>query len=221
MKYIFDLDNSLYPDPKNKYARYEIAAAKAALNCGVPIQEEQARVLAAQSYQDHGSELTVFINDYGIDPALITEVYHEEAFKIFEEEIGTSDELRDAFNAIAPGDKVILTHSTTQWALPVIKRLGIDANIDPNNILALDDPRIQFKRKDADIEPFEVALQLLGARAEEVTMVDDVADNHIIPHQMGMHTLLIHWKDQDDANAPEHVQNQAHNPAQYIRRHLP
>lgn len=221
MKYIFDLDNSLYPDPKNKYARYEIAAARAALNCGVPLSYEQAHAKAGQSYKDHGSELTVFINEYGIDSSHITEVYHEEAFKIFEEEIATSDELRDAFNAIAPGDKVILTHSTTHWALPVIKRLGIDANIDPDHILALDDPRIQFKRKDADIEPFEVALQLLGAKPEEVTMVDDVADNHIIPHQMGMHTLLIHWNEEGDVSAPEHVKSQAHNPAQYIRRHLP
>lgn len=206
-KYIFDLDNLLYRDPADKYTKYQDAAAHTAIRCGVDLPFEQVHKLAGDSFKDHGSELTVFAEEFGIDYALLCETYHDEALRIFEPEIVALQELTDKFNEIAAEDKVVLTHSTSHWAIPVMKKIGIYDSTNPDHILAQDDPRINFKRKDEDKEPFEVALQLLGCEAKDAVMFDDTADNLVIPDLMGMETVFVHWgKERDPAPKGTQIQ---------------
>jgi len=85
-----------------------------------------------------------------------------------------------------PGRKLVLTNGSTDHADKVLQRLGIDAHFEAVfDIIAADlepKPAPQTYQKflrDHDVDPLKAA------------MFEDLARNLVIPHQLGMTTVLV------------------------------
>ena len=65
---IADLDGTLYPFPENKNDIFSDSVARAACNLGFDGGYEKARALASASWRKYGSEIAVFVEEYGMDP---------------------------------------------------------------------------------------------------------------------------------------------------------
>jgi len=220
LKYVFDLDHTLYPDPADKLERYKKAAARAAVHLGAPLSLGEAEELAAASFKENGSELTVFMERYNIEYGPLTKAYHHFAVEEFADGIRLDPALKDVFNAIAADDKVVLTHSTSEWAWPILEKLGMTETLHQSHVLTQDHPDIEYARKDRSEKPFRAAMALLGSVPGDTAMFDDVAANLEIPHRLGMRTVLVHWG-KSAAELPAHVHQQTENVASFFQRLKP
>jgi len=207
LKHIFDLDHTLYPDPADKYERYARANQRALADMNVTMDFETVKRLGTQSFKERGDQLLVFVEDYGLDYAVLNKLYHGYAVEEFKDGITLKPSIRDYFNQIAKEDKVILTHATSDWAHSILQGLGMADNLYAEHVLAQDHPSINYIRKDDMLngeQIFRTALEVLQARAEDTVMYEDVAANLIIPKKLGMKTVLVHWGAAPDRKA-DHV----------------
>ncbi len=215
LKYIFDLDHCLYQDASDKAERYAIAAAKAAIEMGAPLEFEAARLMAAGSFRAHRSELVVFERDFGLDHRQFVKRYHHHALAEFTGTFTSVPRVRDAFNVIAAADKLVLTHSTSEWAGAVLAELGMMENMHESHILYQDHPLVDFRSKSRSEDLFEDVFDFLECSASDVVMFDDLDSNLAIPYRKGATTVLVHWG-KAASPAPAHVTRQVVDIAEYF-----
>ncbi|MCB9990257.1 MAG: haloacid dehalogenase [Rhodospirillales bacterium] len=210
---IWDLDNTLYRFDHDFVQACHIAAARAALKGGVPMNMEQAVAYSERSYLERGHSYFLFVENFEVNELSIHLDFHD---FIDETIIKKSKDLADLF--VRSGlQHILVTHGSRRWAHKALLHLGLDRFFPPERIIPAEE--IDFARKHASRVPFEKALQILDLPEAHVAVVEDMADNLLIPHEMGLSTILVHYGRVPDP-MPDHIDYAYNNAAEFLKQSL-
>lgn len=179
--WVFDLDNTLYPADSNLFAQMDVKMQEfIAKYLGVP--QAYARHLQKNYYRQFGTTLAGMMSVHKMEPTDFLEYVHDLDLA----NVPENPRLSDAIDRL-PGRKLIFTAGSRKHAENVAGKIGIlDHFEDIMDIV------------DADFHPKEQAgaydlfLKKHGVTATEAAMFEDMPHNLVVPHTLGMKTVLVY-----------------------------
>lgn len=207
---IWDLDNTLYRFEGDFEQLCHVAAAKAVIKGGVAMTHEQAMEVCLQSYDLYGHSYRLFLERYEIDRVQV----HFDFHTFIDEKL-----IRRELELIALFEKThlrhaLVTHASGEWAARALSQIGLKEFFPDEMIISAE--AIDFQRKSESRAPFEKALALLGLPPSHVVVVEDLAENLRIPHEIGLATVLVHYGRPPEP-MPSHVQLDCNNAAEFLK----
>jgi putative hydrolase of the HAD superfamily len=212
--WIFDLDNTLYPSECNLFAQVDQRMGEfISKELGLPFA--QARHLQKAYYKQFGTTLTGLMKIHKMPPGPFLEYVHD----IDLAGLHAHPELAAAIRAL-PGRRLIFTNGSRRHAERVAEKLGVlDLFEDICDIEAC-----EYWSK-PQVEAFDRMVRRHGVTAREAAMFEDMPPNLVVPHTLGMTTVLVrstyidhpaHTKAKSWATPPEHVHHMTDNLAGFL-----
>jgi putative hydrolase of the HAD superfamily len=178
--WVFDLDNTLYPHHVNLWQQVDKRIGEF-ISTYLKIPEAEARVIQKDYYRRFGTSMRGMMTEHGVR----ADDYLAYVHQIDHSPLEPNPDMGAAI-ARLPGRKLILTNGSTDHAAKVLQRIGIGDHFEAVfDIIAADlepKPAPQTYHKflrDHDVDPTRAA------------MFEDLARNLVIPHQLGMTTVLV------------------------------
>jgi putative hydrolase of the HAD superfamily len=201
--WIFDLDNTLYPHEAQLWPQVdERITLFIAEFFGLDLMS--ARALQKFYYTRYGTTLKGLMDEHAIEPEDFLSFAHDIDLSLLDPDPA----LGLAIEAL-PGRKLILTNGSRRHAENVAGRLGIRDHFEEIfDIVAAD-----FVPK-PEARTYERFLEAHAVDPKSAAMFEDLAKNLVVPHALGMQTVLVLPKVPDpfrDAHEQEAVE------APYIR----
>ena len=160
--WVFDLDNTLYPHHVNLWHQVDARIGEFIGNY-LKLPADEARRIQKDYYRRYGTSMRCMMTEHGVSADDYLAYVHQIDHSPLE-----PNPAMGAAIAKLPGRKLILTNGSTDHAAKVLERLGIGSHFDAVfDIIA------------AELEPKSSA------------MFEDLARNLVIPHQLGMTTVLV------------------------------
>lgn len=223
---IFDLDHTLYSlahASESMFVRATIEAAlELAAEIGDPLTRPEAEAMLKHAPEWARADVQKLVRERGYNEARLFEIFNRHAFAEVSSAmaLGRDPALHDALLPFA-GKAVIVTHSSRYWAENAVKLLGIEDIFPPECIVALDDPAVNFRGKHESTAPYDAALRILDLPPEKVAVVEDTSKNLVIPHDMGMTTVLLTWNKKVDRADHPHVDQFHRTAADFVQSITP
>ena len=178
--WVFDLDNTLYPHHVNLWQQVDQRIGEF-ISAYLKIPAEEARVIQKDYYRRYGTSMRGMMTEHGV---------HADDYLAYVHQIDHSplepNPAMGAAIARLPGRKLILTNGSTDHAEAVLNRLALAAHFEAVfDIIA------------ADLEPKPAAqtyhkfLRDHDVDASKAAMFEDLARNLVVPHRLGMTTVLV------------------------------
>ncbi len=170
--WVFDLDNTLYPHHVNLWQQVDARIGEF-VSAWLKVSASEARRIQKDYYLRYGTTMRGMMTEHGVR----ADDYLAYVHKIDHSPLQPNPAMGAAI-AKLPGRKLILTNGSTAHANKVLQRLVFDiiaAELEPK-------PAPQTYQKFLtlhDVDP-------LGS-----AMFEDLARNLIVPHQLGMTTVLV------------------------------
>ena len=205
--WIFDLDNTLYPSEARVWPQVDERITLYIMGL-FGLDGLSARALQKFFYHRYGTTLRALMNEYGVDEDEFLDFAHD----IDHSGIELNPLLGEAIEKL-PGRKLILTNGSRKHAETVAMKLGIyDHFEDVFDIVAAD-----YVPK-PDRRAYERFLDKHVVDPAKAAMFEDIAKNLVVPHDLGMTTILVIPKtidpfretfEQEAAEAPhiDHITN--------------
>lgn len=178
--WVFDLDNTLYPHHVNLWQQVDARIGEF-ISTFLNISAADARVLQKDYYRRYGTSMRGMMTEHGVR----ADDYLAYVHKIDHSPLEPNPAMGAAI-ARLPGRKLILTNGSTDHAGAVLDRLGISEQFEAVfDIIA------------ADLEPkpapqtYQKFLGMHGVNPAKSAMFEDLARNLVVPHELGMTTVLI------------------------------
>jgi putative hydrolase of the HAD superfamily len=178
--WVFDLDNTLYPHHVNLWQQVDQRIGEF-IAAYLKISEEKARVIQKDYYRRYGTSMRGMMTEHGVRADDYLAYVHQIDHSPLE-----PNPAMGAAIAGLPGRKLILTNGSTDHAEAVLKRLGIGEHFEAVfDIIA------------ANLEPkpaprtYRKFLGDHGVDAGKAAMFEDLARNLVVPHELGMTTVLV------------------------------
>lgn len=158
---------------------------------------DELKEIGLRSFYDHGTG-TGFLRQYGIPEHISHALYHAYC----PDDIVIADpQLRVSFAPVASAiSHAIYTHAHGSWARRVLEIQGLSEFYPDTHIVSLE--KIAFARKDHVPDGFQHCASLLQCAFHEIAMIEDTPNCLRIPKELGMTTILI--TDKPD-NQPTHI----------------
>ena len=178
--WVFDLDNTLYPHHLNLWQQVDARIGEF-VSAWLSVSAEEARLIQKEYYKHYGTTMRGMMTEHGV---------HADDYLAYVHRIDHSplqpNPAMGAAIAKLPGRKLILTNGSVDHADAVLSRLGLVGHFDAVfDIIAADlepKPAPQTYQKflrDHAVDPMTSA------------MFEDLARNLVVPHQLGMTTVLV------------------------------
>ena len=178
--WVFDLDNTLYPHHVNLWQQVDVRIGEF-VSAWLKISADEARRIQKDYYRRYGTTMRGMMTEHGV---------HADDYLAYVHQIDHSplqpNPAMGAAIAKLPGRKLILTNGSTDHADKVLERLGIGAHFEAVfDIIA------------AGLEPkpaprtYQKFLRDHGVDPTRSAMFEDLARNLVVPHQLGMTTVLV------------------------------
>src|ERR1700736_1934992 len=178
--WVFDLDNTLYPHHVNLWQQVDARIGEF-ISAYLKIPADEARRIQKDYYRRYGTSMRGMMTEHGVRADDYLAYVHQIDHSPLE-----PNPAMGAAIAKLPGRKLILTNGSTDHADKVLERLrlrspfsgGVDiiaAELEPK-------PAPQTYRRFLDrhhVDPTRAA------------MFEDLARNLVVPHQLGMTTVLV------------------------------
>ncbi len=178
--WVFDLDNTLYPHEARVWPQVD-ARITLFLSDLFGLDGLSARALQKYFYQRYGTTLKGLMQENGV---------RADDFLDFVHHIDLADLLPDPAlgEAIAalPGRKLIYTNGTRKHAENVAGKLGILDRFD--GLFGITEGGFIPKPEKA---AFDLFFKAFGVEPSRAAMFEDIEKNLVVPHDMGMKTVLI------------------------------
>jgi putative hydrolase of the HAD superfamily len=178
--WVFDLDNTLYPHHVNLWQQVD-ARIGAFVAAWLKVSPEQARKIQKDYYLRYGTTMRGMMTEHGV---------HADDYLAYVHEIDHSPlEPNPAMGAAITrlrGRKLILTNGSTDHAGKVLERLGLTTHFEA----VFDIIAAELEPKPAP-QTYQKFLKLHGVDPANATMFEDLARNLVVPHQLGMTTVLV------------------------------
>jgi putative hydrolase of the HAD superfamily len=178
--WVFDLDNTLYPHHVNLWQQVDARIGEFVSNW-LKVTPEDARRIQKDYYLRYGTTMRGMMTEHGVQ----ADDYLAYVHKIDHSPLQPNPAMGAAI-AKLPGRKLILTNGSVDHVDAVLDRLGITNHFDGVfDIIA------------ADLEPkpapqtYQKFLRLHDVDPAKATMFEDLARNLVVPHELGMTTVLV------------------------------
>ena len=192
---IFDLDNTLFRYGPRYRDYYALTAATAAINLGLRHDLPDLVAAMRESGAADDDDVARFAATHGLPEKKLVHEFNAVAGRMFADlarEPGYVELLADLPEILARVrlPMAIMTHGPRSWAEPVIDHIGVGRVIGPDLVFPVDHIEINGRRSRAG---FQTVAERLGLPMTDIAVVDDVADNFIIPKALGAQSVLVHW----------------------------
>ena len=178
--WLIDLDNTLYPARCNLFAQIDVRIG--AYICDwLKVGPEEARRVQKQYWREHGTSMRGMMSLHGVS----ADDYLAYVHQIDHSPLQPNPAMGAAI-AKLPGRKLILTNGSTDHAGKVLARLGIAENFEA----VFDIIAAELEPKPAP-QTYQKFLRLHGVDPQGSAMFEDLARNLVVPHQLGMTTVLV------------------------------
>jgi putative hydrolase of the HAD superfamily len=190
--FLFDLDNTLYPRRSGLLSRLDQRINEYLIDRKV-VGEAHVDELRRRYVREYGTTLRGCQVELGIDPVdYITHTHDIDARLYLRPDAEVSRTLE-----MLPGTKVLFSNSPRVHVDSVLGALGLSGAFERMYTIEsfgyVGKPcRVSYERVVAD----------LGAEAQRCVMVEDSLVNLVVPHEMGMVTVLV---SDDDVARPDYV----------------
>ncbi|MBH0237482.1 pyrimidine 5'-nucleotidase [Methylobrevis albus] len=178
--WVFDLDNTLYPAHSNLFGQVDVRIRDYLAKL-LDLAPEAANAVQKDYYRRYGTTLRGLMEERGVCPDDFLEYVHDIDHSVIEPDPALGTAL-----AALPGKKYIFTNGSRRHAEKTVERLGIAGHFsDTFDIVAAD---LLPKPNRETYDRFLAATGVAPARA---AMFEDLSRNLVVPHALGMHTVLI------------------------------
>ena len=178
--WVFDLDNTLYPHHVNLWQQVD-ARIRDFVAAHLGVAKDEAFRIQKDYYRRFGTTMRGMMTEHGVQADDFLTYVHA----IDHSPLEPNPILGAAIGRL-PGRKLILTNGSIDHVDKVLARLGIGAHFEAVfDIIA------------ADLEPkpapqtYQKFLRLHGVDPVKSAMFEDLARNLVVPHQLGMTTVLV------------------------------
>jgi putative hydrolase of the HAD superfamily len=178
--WVFDLDNTLYPHHVNLWQQVDKRISEF-ISAYLKISEAEARVIQKDYYRRYGTSMRGMMTEHGVR----ADDYLAYVHQIDHSPLEPNPEMGAAI-AKLPGRKLVLTNGSTDHADKVLQRLGIDSHFEA----VFDIIAAELEPKPA-AQTYQKFLEMHDVDASKAAMFEDLARNLVIPHQLGMTTVLV------------------------------
>jgi putative hydrolase of the HAD superfamily len=178
--WVFDLDNTLYPHHVNLWEQVD-ARIGAFIGNHLKVDAVEARRIQKDYYLRYGTSMRGMMTEHGISAdEYLAYVHH-----IDHSPLEPNPAMGDAI-AKLPGRKLILTNGSTDHAGKVLERLGFGGHFEA----VFDIIAAEFEPKPA-LQTYRRFLDLHKVDPARAAMFEDLSRNLVVPHQLGMTTVLV------------------------------
>lgn len=221
--FIFDLDNCFYPERADASSDFSKASKLTLVDAYPELNGENLEDATKQSFREHGNDIAAFAAEYdypnGRPYMELYQSFHRYALPLVKDMFVPQQGLIESLTLLKEKTRfVVLTHAPMEWAMTAIETMGLDHLLPPEDVYSQDHPDIDGMRKDLHEEPFNIALNHLGTRAENTAFLDDSNKNHIVANSMGLHTVHVQWEQTTMQHA--YVRDNSLGPVPFLRRVL-
>jgi putative hydrolase of the HAD superfamily len=178
--WVFDLDNTLYPHHLNLWQQVD-DRIRTYITGFLGVPPEDAFRIQKDFYKRYGTSLRGLVLEHGMDPDAYLEFVHE----IDHSPLEPNPALGAALEKL-PGRKLILTNGTKAHADAVMRRLEIHHHFE--DVFDIVASELQPKPFPENYDRFLVRH---GVDAGRAAMFEDLARNLVVPHALGMTTVLV------------------------------
>ncbi len=178
--WIFDLDNTLYPQDIDLFAQMRRKTHTYIRNL-LGVDEAAASELYDHYEDTYGTAFRGLMMDHGIEPGEFLDYVHD----IGHDLVMPDPVLANAIRAL-PGKRVIYTNGTVDHVNKVLRRLDlVDAFDEIFDIVWADlDPKPHRA-------PYLRLLDTMQADPARSAMFEDCAKNLVVPFELGISTILV------------------------------
>jgi len=178
--WIFDLDNTLYPADCNLFAQIDQRMGSFIAEF-LDLSFEDARRLQKKYYFDYGTTLSGLMKEHGLAPKTYLDYVHDIDLSV----VKPSPSL-EASLALLPGRRLIFTNGSRAHGTNVAERLGVLHLFDD----VFDIGAANYIPK-PDARAYDRLLEAHDIDATSAAMFEDMPQNLIEPHGLGMRTVLV------------------------------
>src|SRR5512139_3783710 len=178
--WVFDLDNTLYPHHVNLWQQVDARIGEF-VSSWLSVSREEARRIQKDYYLRYGTTMRGMMTLHGVH----ADDYLAYVHKIDHSPLEPNPELGAAI-AKLPGRKLILTNGSTDHADAVLARLGLVGHFEA----VFDIIAAGFEPKPARTT-YQKFLADHAVDPGRAAMFEDLARNLVIPHELGMTTVLV------------------------------
>ena len=178
--WVFDLDNTLYPHHVNLWQQVD-ARINEFVSAWLKISLEEARLIQKDYYRRYGTTMRGMMTEHGVR----ADDYLAYVHRIDHSPLEPNPTMGEAIARLS-GRKLILTNGSVDHVDAVLDRLGLVGHFDGvfDIIAAGLEPKpapqtYQKFLRDHSVDPAKSA------------MFEDLARNLVVPHQLGMTTVLV------------------------------
>ncbi len=178
--WIFDLDNTLYPGHLDIFPQVQHRIRDYIhQRLGLPLDE--AERVQHEYYDTYGTTLRGLILHYGVEPDEFLEYVHD----IDHSQLAPAPQLAERIGKL-PGRRFILTNGSRRHAEKVAEKLGFS-----NHFEDIFDIVWAGQLPKPSPETYDRVVRQTGLAPEATAMFEDLARNLIVPHRLGMTTVLV------------------------------
>jgi putative hydrolase of the HAD superfamily len=178
--WVFDLDNTLYPHHVNLWQQVDRRIGEY-ISSYLKVPADEARRIQKDYYRRYGTSMRGMMSLHGVS----ADEYLAYVHKIDHSPLEPNPAMGAAI-ARLPGRKLVLTNGSTDHAGKVLERLGIGAHFEA----VFDIIAAELEPKPAP-QTYQRFLDLHGVNPASSAMFEDLARNLVVPHQLGMTTVLV------------------------------
>ncbi|MEA2882032.1 MAG: putative hydrolase of the superfamily, partial [Bradyrhizobium sp.] len=178
--WVFDLDNTLYPHHVNLWQQVDRRIGEF-VSAWLKVPADEARRIQKDYYRRYGTTMRGMMTEHAVSADDFLAYVHRIDHSPLE-----PNPAMGAAIAKLPGRKLVLTNGSTDHAGKVLERLGIGAHFEA----VFDIVAAELEPKPAP-QTYQRFLGLHGVDPNSAAMFEDLARNLVIPHQMGMTTVLV------------------------------
>jgi putative hydrolase of the HAD superfamily len=178
--WVFDLDNTLYPHHVNLWQQVDKRIGEF-VAAWLKVSPQEARRIQKDYYLRYGTTMRGMMTEHGV---------HADDYLAYVHQIDHSplqpNPAMGAAIAKLPGRKLILTNGSIDHADKVLQRLGLANHFEA----VFDIIAAELEPKPAP-QTYRKFLRDHGVDPAKSAMFEDLARNLVIPHRLGMTTLLV------------------------------
>jgi putative hydrolase of the HAD superfamily len=178
--WVFDLDNTLYPHHVNLWQQVDQRICEF-VSARLKVSAEEARRIQKDYYRRYGTTMRGMMTEHGV-PA---DDYLAYVHQIDHSPLQPNPAMGAAITKL-PGRKLILTNGSIDHVDKVLARLGIAGHFEA--VFDIIAAGLEPKPAPQTYQKF-----LRDHRVDPATsaMFEDLARNLVVPHQLGMTTVLV------------------------------
>jgi putative hydrolase of the HAD superfamily len=186
--WVFDLDNTLYPASCRLFDQIDLRMGEfVSRKFGITYAE--AKLRQKELYYKHGTTLRGLMIEHGQEPGPFLDHAHAIDYTPVKPDAALVNAIRDL-----PGRKLVFTNGTVRHAENVMNNLGITSLFDG----IFDIVHADYLPKPARA-PYDQFISHHAVEPTRAAFFEDIAHNLLVPHEMGMVTVLITHDDNHDA----------------------